>query len=342
MQENTNSICQLYKYDNEFFLLSKNSPEYFAKEFVSSEIQHDRVVWLNYHSLENKVAIEQLCDSLHIDKLTIEDIYKEKSRPKLEEYPNYLFFSVRSALPDEDNINLLEQEQISFILGKHYLISFQEKSSDHFITVRDRIEKKRGKIRVKGPDFLLFRMLEAIIDNYFEVLENITETIERLETNLLRESNSLTLKLIELQKRKLIELRKIVMPLKEVTSQLEKANNTYIEKENHYYFTDLKENCLTVLEEIDVNKQVLDGLTNLYYAIQGQKMNEIMKTLTIVSAIFIPLTFIVGVYGMNFENMPELRYKYGYYTIVALMFIIAIVLVIYFRKIGWLGKYRRK
>jgi len=338
MMDSPENICQIYKYDKEFFLLSNNSPEYFAKEFVSTEISEDKVVWLNYHGLTERDNIEKLCEALNIDKLSVEDIYKEKNRPKVEEYPNYLFFSVRSALPDENNIFILEQDQISFILGKHYLISFQNKSSDHFVDVRNRIEKKRGKIRLKGPDFLLFRMLEAIIDNYFEVLEHITETIEELEVKMHENTNANTLKLIELQKRKLIELRKIVIPLKDVTSQLEKTNSDLLENENHYYFTDLKENCLSVLEEIDVNKQILDGMANLYYAVQGQKMNEIMKILTIVSSVFIPLTFIVGVYGMNFENMPELKYKYGYYTVVGVMFAIAISLIFYFKRNGWLKK----
>lgn len=339
---NDSTVCQLYKYDKDFFLYSKNSPSYFASEFANSELDKDKVAWLNYHSIENKLEIEKICESLQIDKLSIEDIYKENNRPKLEEYPNYLFFSVRSALPKNNNSSELVQEQISFILGDYYLISFQQKSSDHFVTVRDRIEKKRGKIRVKGPDFLLFRMLEAIIDNYFEVLESITDTIEALDSKMHKNQNSEFLKLIEIQKRKLAELRKIVFPLKDVVSQLEKTNSPMLENENHYYFTDLKENCLVVLEEIDVNKQILDGMTNLYYAIQGQRMNEIMKVLTIVSSVFIPLTFIVGVYGMNFENMPELKYKYGYYTVVGVMFFIAILLVFYFRKIGWLGKKGRR
>ena len=338
MNNTKNSICQIYKYDNDFFLISKNTPSYFATEFVSTEIQKDKVVWLNFHSIDDKTEIEKLCDSLHIDKLSVEDIFREKHRPKLEEYPNYLFFSIRSALPDENNVFVLEQEQISFILGNHYLISFQPKSSDHFPDVRERIEKKRGKIRTKGPDFLLFRMLEAIIDNYFEVLENITETISELETRLLHNSSSDTLKLVELQKRKLSELRKIVIPLKEATSQLEKSQSQLIDKENHYYFLDLREHCFSVLEEIDNNKQILDGMTNLYYAIQGQKMNEIMKLLTIVSAIFIPLTFIVGVYGMNFKNMPELETKYGYFIAIGGMVTLAILLIFYFKKRGWLKK----
>ena len=338
MNNSENSICQIYKYDNDFFLLSKNTPSYFATEFVSTEIQKDKVVWLNFHSIEDKCEIEKLCESLHIDKLSVEDIFREKHRPKLEEYSNYLFFSIRSALPDEKNVFILEQEQISFVLGKHYLVSFQPKKSDHFTDVRERIEKKRGKIRTKGPDFLLFRMLEAIIDNYFEVLENITDTISELETRLLHNSSSETLKMVELQKRKLGELRKIVIPLREATSQLEKSQSVLIDQENHNYFSDLREHCLSVLEEIDSNKQILDGLTNLYYAIQGQKMNEIMKLLTIVSAIFIPLTFIAGIYGMNFKNIPELELENGYFIAIGVMITIAVSLIFYFRKRGWLNK----
>jgi magnesium transporter len=336
-----NQTCQLYKYDREFFLINKNSPAYFAEEFIENTIDPDYVSWLNFHSLDEKVHIEHLCEHLQIDKLSVEDIYMEKRRPKLEEYQHYMFFSVRSALPDENNDFSLHQEQISFVLGKHYLISFQEKFSDHFNDVRDRIERKRGKIRLKGADFLLFRMLDAIIDNYFEVLDNSAETIQRLETKVLREPESDTLKLIENQKRKLIELRKIVLPLKDVTFQLDKLESPFLDPSNHHYFADLKENCMAVLEGIEANKQILEGMANLYYAVQGQRMNEIMKILTVVSAIFIPLTFIVGVYGMNFKYMPELEYPHGYYTIILIMLGIGITLLILFVKNGWIN-FRRK
>jgi magnesium transporter len=333
-----NLSCQLYRYDQEFFLVTRNTPEFFATEFIEIARDESQVTWLNYHYLANREPIEKLCEHLHIERLSVEDIYTEKKRPKLEEYANYMFFSVRSALPAENNIFVLQQEQISFILGKNYLISFQQKSSEHFTDVRDRIEKKRGKIRFKGADFLLFRMLDAIVDNYFEVLVDITDSIEKLEMKLIRVANSDTLKMIEFQKRKLIELRKIALPLKDVAFQLEKTQSQFINSDNHPYFADLKENCLAVLEEIDANKQILEGMANLYYAIQGQRMNEIMKVLTVVSAIFIPLTFIVGVYGMNFKYMPELEYKYGYYTIVAIMFAISISLLLFFVKRGWLKK----
>jgi magnesium transporter len=333
-----NQVCQLYKYDTEFFLVTRNTEAFFADNFYDTEIDADYVSWLNFHSIKNRTEIEKLCAHLHVEKLSVEDIYTEKRRPKLEEYPDYMFFSIRSALPHENNTFILQQEQISFILGKNYLISFQERSSDHFTEVRDRIEKKRGKIRIKGSDFLLFRMLDAIIDNYFEVLEDITDNIEKLESKLIRNPTADTLKLIEFQKRKLIELRKIVLPLKEVTFQLEKLQSPFLQPDNHHYFSDLKENCMGVLEEIDANKQILEGMANLYYAAQGQRMNEIMKVLTVVSAIFIPLTFIAGVYGMNFKYMPELQYPYGYYTIVGIMIALGVGLFLFFLKRGWLKK----
>jgi magnesium transporter len=334
-------LCQLYHYDEESFLRTQNSPKYYAENFAELEIKgnHDKKKhWLNFHSIEDRESIEKLAENLKIERLTVEDIYAELKRPKLEEYPNYIFFSVRSALIKDANSNQLKKEKISFILNDDYLISFQEKSSDHFTDVRDRIEKKRGKIRMKGPDFLLFRMLEAVTDNYFEVLDHIVESIEKIENKILLHPQSDTLKKIEVEKRKLIELRKVVFPLKEITSQLDKSESQFIKKENHYYFSDLKDNCLTILEEIDANKQILEGMANLYYAIQGQRMNEIMKLLTVVSAIFIPLTFIVGVYGMNFDNMPETKTKYGYFFALGGMALIAIILLFYFKKRGWLKK----
>ena len=154
----------------------------------------------------------------------------------------------------------------------------------------------------------------------------------------MRNAQSETLKLIEQDKKRLAELRKLALPMKDITNQIQKSKNPFFKEENKYYFDDLRDYCLGVLEEIDINKEVLDGLTNLYYAVQGQRMNEIMKLLTVVSAIFIPLTFLAGIYGMNFDNIPELHVKNGYYILLASMAIIAAVLILYFKRRGWLGK----
>ena len=329
---------QLYKYNATFYSVKQESSSYFADEFLESELDSDHVAWLNFHGIEDTESIEQLCHKLGIDKLTIESIHKQVRRPKVEEYSKYMSFHVMSALPKELGNPFLHQDQISFLMGENYLISFQDKPSDHFPDVRDRIEKGRGKIRAKGSDFLMFRMLEAIIDNYFEVLEEISSQIEAIDAQLHLTQDKSILASIELEKRKLIELRKIAQPMRDVTNQLENSESPFIQSSNRHYFRSLRSSCMSVLEEIDANKQILEGMANLYYAAQGQRMNEIMRVLTVVSSIFIPLTFIVGVYGMNFEHMPELKYTYGYYSVIAFMFALSIGLVVLFIKRGWIKK----
>jgi len=329
--------AQHYRYTADMITLTKEIEAYFATHF-DPENEQEVMHWLNFHSMQEKERIVKLCEHLDIDKLTVEDLFKGTKRPRLEEYPNYIFFSIVSALPTSKSNFSLKKERISFIMGANYLISFQEHVSDHFPEVRERLEMKKGKIRAKGPDFLLFRMLEAIIDNYMEVVDEISSQIEDLEKLLVRYVKSDTLRQIEWEKRKLVELRKIVQPMRELVTQLERVESHLFVQENAHYYDDLKDGCWSVIEEIDSQKQILDGMANLYYAVQGQKMNEIMKVLTVISAIFIPLTFIVGVYGMNFEFMPELKWKYGYFFTMAFMAVLAITLVFIFYKRGWLRR----
>lgn len=330
--------CQLFKYNKDFYSFKKDSAEFFAHNFTQNEIDSDHTAWLNYHGLSERENIELLCEQVGIDSLCVESIFTETKRAKVEEYDNYMFFSIKSALPSEDEETLIISEQITFVLSHDYLISFQEKPSDYFTNIRERITKNKGVIRKKSTDFLLFRMLESIIDNYFNVIESISEKINQIDHNIHRSDDESIIAEIELEKRKLIELRKIVIPMRDITIQLENVETPFIHDNNQHYFVNLKFLCESVLEEIDANKQILDGVTNLYYAAQGQRMNEIMKILTVVSAIFIPLTFIAGVYGMNFTHMPELQYTYGYYVVISGMFLMGISLLIFFWKRGWLKK----
>lgn len=332
-------IVQHYRYNAEILTLTKETPSYFASHFApeaEKEVNH----WLNFHSLTEGEQVIRLCDVLKVDKLTQEDLFKGTKRPRLEEGSSYVFFSIVSALPGSEAGFELRKERISFILGANFLISFQDQSSDHFTEVRERLEMKKGKIRSAGPDFLLYKMLEAIIDNYIEVVNDISVTIEGLELLVTRVPKNDVLRRIEWQKRKLTELRKIVYPIRELVMQLERTDSRLVARENIHYFTDLKDSCIVVIEDIEENKQILEGLANLYYAAQGQKMNEIMKVLTVISAIFIPLTFIVGVYGMNFDYMPELKWRYGYFFIMGFMFLVAMVLIFVFYKRGWLRRNR--
>jgi magnesium transporter len=330
---------QHYRYNAEVTTLTKEDEAYFATHFRPEE-EPEMTHWLNFHSMKEGESIIRLCNQLGIDKLIQEDLFKGTKRPRLEEYDHYLFFSIISALPTESNSFDLKKERVSFILGDNYLISFQEHVSDHFPEVRDRIEMKKGKLCFKGPDFLLFRMLEAIIDNYLEVLDEIALSIEMLEALVVRHQRSEVLRKIEWQKRKLVELRKIVQPMKELVLQLERTDSHLFDRVNMPYFLQLKDTCVSIVEEVDAQKQILEGLANLYYAAQGQKMNEIMKVLTVISAIFIPLTFIVGVYGMNFKYMPELNWKNGYYYTIGFMALLAAILVFVFWKRGWLRRNR--
>lgn len=333
-----NLPAQLYRYNDKEMTLVKEKEKFFADTFdPHQEMQYTE--WLNFNSLKEKELIFQICERLKIDKLIQEDIFKGTKRPRLEEYPDYIFFSIISALPTSDKSSFeLQKERISFIMGDNFLVSFQEKSSDHFPTVRERIENKRGKIRQKGPDFLLFRLLEAITDNYMEVVDMTIENIETLDKVVLRNPSSDFLRRVEWEKRKILELRKIVMPMKELLAQLDRVENKLIVEDNCQYFKELKDTCYSITSEIESQISMLEGISNLYHAIQGQKMNEIMKVLTVTSAIFIPLTFIVGVYGMNFENMPELKWKYGYFIVWGIMGTLGISLFFVFMKRGWLKR----
>ena len=333
-----NSECQLYKYNSSFFLLKKEKAAYFAQNFLLNELDDDHVAWLNFHSIADIPSIETLCLNLKIDKIGIENIYKEARRPKVEENNGYIFFNVISALPSQNKKDLIHKDQLTFFLAKNYLISLQSMDGQHFNDVRDRIEKDRGKIRTKKSDFLLFRSLEAIVDNYFEVLDNISEEMESIHEKLHKsEDKSLLLK-IEVERRKLIELKKIASPMLDISIQLLGSESILIDKSNHVYFNSLNHSCSHVITEIESQKQLLDGMANFYYAAQGQRMNEIMKVLTIVSSIFIPLTFIAGVYGMNFKYMPELSYKNGYYTIIGIMILIGASLFAFFVSRGWIKR----
>jgi magnesium transporter len=316
-------LAQHYRYNAEILTITKEDEEYFVSHF-SPEKEPATMHWLNFHSMEDKESLTRLCDYLGVDKLIQEDLFTGTKRPRLEEYEGYIFFSILSALPTKASEFDLKKERISFLMGKNYLISFQEKSSDHFPEVRERLELKKGKLRFKGPDFLLYRMLEAIVDNYYEVLDEIAVTTDALESLVIRYPKSDILRRIEWQKRKLVQMERIESPM-------------FLE-DNRHYFQDLKDSCVGAIEEIDSQKLILEGLINLYYAAQGQKMNEIMKVLTIISAVFIPLTFIVGVYGMNFEYMPELEWKNGYWFAWGLMILVAIGMTVVFWRRGWLRR----
>ena len=328
--------AQLYKYSQEFFAVQNEEVHQICSDFEPNAIDTDYVYWLNFHNLQDRQALELLCQKLQLDKLSIESIFLPLRRSKVEEYPNYLFFQIHTLR--NNSSTAAETEKLSFVVGKSFLLSFQDHQGQHFSDVRERIEKSKGKIRSQKSDFLLFRLLDALIDEIFVKTEEVSDQIDIIDTGIHSNMKSHLLREIETQKRELIELRKLIQPIKDLLAGLENMDHPLIDPANKHYFKNLRNSCTSLLEDVDAHKQILDSLSNLYYAAQGQRMNEIMKVLTVVSSIFIPLTFIVGIYGMNFKYMPELEKPNGYYTVIGVMVFISISLFAYFLKRGWLKR----
>lgn len=329
---------QTYRYNSNEIEKEKFNTSEFIQQFSLSKLNSEFVTWVNFYTLDDFPSVEAFLKKQKFDTLVISNVREQDSRPQYEDYGDYLFFSVRAALPNNLASARIKHEQLSFILGKDYLISMQSRPSDYFLSVRDRLDNKKGIIRDHAADFLLYRLLDAVIDNYYNVLDSNSSAIELLDGQVTKTSNPQVLTNIELQKRKLMELRRIVLPLKEIVISLEASKSPLFQESTKHYFSDLRQNCFSIIEEIESNKIALDGLTNLYYAVQGQRMNEVMKVLTIVSTIFIPLTFIAGIYGMNFDNMPELEHRNGYFLTLGFMLLLTICLLTYFYRKGWLRK----
>jgi len=316
--------------ENEF---AESSPKSIA-EVISLIKPFNGVTWINIDGLHDEKSIEEICTYLDIHKLSMEDILSVGQRPKLEQYKEYVQAVIKllSIDPAEPTI---EYEQISFILKGNVLVTFQEKTGDVFNSVRNRIKEKIGNVRKKGADYLLYALLDTIVDHYFLVLENFGEKLEELETDLLENPDKTTLNKLHMLRRETLLLRRSVYPIREMIGQLEKLEEPMISNNIKIFIRDLYDHAIKVIETIEVLRDMTSGLLDLYMNSASNKMNEIMKVLTIMSAIFIPLTFIAGVYGMNFANMPELQSQNGYFIVLGVMFAVFIGMVIFLKSKKW-------
>ena len=324
-------------YDKDHFeRFSSNTPAD-AFKFENSE----RITWINIDGLNDTKEIEKLGEYYDLHPLILEDIANTNQRPKIDEYPDYIFVVVKMLYFSKDNgdgnYGNLINEHISLAMGKDYVLTFQESNEDVFDGVRDRIEHSKGRIRGAGADYLLFALLDAVIDQYFEVIDTIGDKIENLEDELFRAqpNDDVTFEIQEL-KRTILRIRRAVFPLREVLSRLEKIENNFIQEKTGSYFRDLYDHIIQVSENIDIYREMTWGLMDMYMTTISNKMNEVMKVLTIIATIFIPLTFIAGIYGMNFEFMPELQWKYSYFVLWGIMIVIFAGMLYYFRRKKWL------
>lgn len=321
---------QLYAYNLDNYSKKENLTEFSNLTSLDKEKNH----WLNFHGIHEVPIIEKVGEILQLDRLLVRYILDTTQRSKVELDDGYLFLSIKSILKVE--AGELNVEHLSFILGQNFLISFQEEKADHFESIRYKIKEGVGFIRKRTIDYLLMQLLDAILDNYFETIDVINQEINTLEKVILKNPDEKTTLALETHKRSAQIIKKSLGPFKEVLLNILNEHTRLIRKENIRYYKDLVNTVTSATEEIDSTLKTLDGLTNIYFASLSQKMNEVMKVLTTVATIFIPLTFIAGIYGMNFEHMPELHYRYGYFVIWGIMLSVSIMMIIYFKRKKWI------
>jgi magnesium transporter len=293
------------------------------------------VTWINVAGLHQIEVLEKLNECFGLHPLVLEDILNTTQRPKMEDFGDYIYIVLKMIYlpgPGQEAVT----EQVSLILGPNYLISFQEAGGDVFDPIRERIRSGKGRIRKMGADYLAHALLDAIVDHYFIILEKLGEDVEDLEETLTNNPTTRTMQAIHQLKRKMIFLRKSVWPLREVVGSLERGESPLIQPSTGIYLRDIYDHTIQVIDNIETFRDMLSGMIDIYLSSISNRMNEIMKVLTIIATIFIPLTFIVGLYGMNFKYMPELEWRWGYPLVLLLMLGVSIFMLFYFKRKKWL------
>ena len=306
----------------------KNVEECFPLKHTST------VSWINIDGVHDLDIVEKIGRNFDIHPLVLEDVVNTGQRPKYEDFEEYLYIVLKMIYyngKDKD----IKIEQVSLLLGKNYVISFQEQEGDVFEKIRDRIRTGKGRIRKEGADFLAYAILDAIIDGYFSILEKMGEDIEIMEEKLIKEPNPRILRKIHSLKRDMIFLRRSIWPLREVISGVMRGESRLIKKTTSVYLRDVYDHTIQVIDTIESFRDMVSGMLDIYLSGLSNRMNEVMKVLTIFASIFIPLTFIAGVYGMNFKYMPELNWKYGYFAVLGFMALVGLTMAAYFKRKRW-------
>lgn len=321
-------ILELIRYDRQNYARFDD----LSVDGLCSQIQPGKVNWINVDGLHDNAVIQRLQTQFNLHSLLIDDILDDQ-RPKAEEYDDYLFFSLKMLHRIEGT--RIDYEQVSFVLGRDFLLSFQEKEGDFFEGFRERIRQDLGKVRKMKADYLLYRLIDIIIDNYYNVLDKIGDTIETIEEDIHLNPTERNFERIQRLRKELIFLRRAVYPLRDALNKLIKGESSFIEEENYRYFSDVYDHVVHLSDSLEIYKDLSSSLLDIHINTLNTRMNEVMKVLTVISTIFMPLTFIVGVYGMNFEYLPELKWYYGYAGVWAVMIAMVISMLLFFRHKKW-------
>lgn len=292
------------------------------------------VRWIDVSGVHDIRVIEEIGSKFDLHPLVMEDIANTAQRPKVEDYDDYIYL-VGRMLRYNEQTREAEDEQISIVLGSGLVISFQERGRDLFAPVRDRITNAKGRIRKTGADYLAYALVDTIVDGYFGVLERVGENLEDLQEEVTGEPTEDTLNRIHSSKRELVFLRKSVWPLREAINSLARSDTELLTDNTRLYLRDVYDHTIQVIDTLESFRDLAAGMLDTYLTSISNRMNEVMKVLTIMASLFIPLTFIAGIYGMNFEHMPELGWRWSYPIVLGLMYGIAVFMLMYFKKKNW-------
>lgn len=304
-------------------------------EEISKYKDKDSVTWINIYGLHDIEMIRKIGEIFELSELLLEDILNVDQRPKLAEYDKCIFIVIKMLRYDETADRILP-EQLSIIYSDKFLITFQESVGDVFEVVRNRLRNQRKRIRSSGPDFLAYALVDTIVDNYILIIEDFGDDIESNETKIIKDPDPEMVEIINYYKLEIQFLRRSIRPTKELIFQWSKVESDFVKAETFQYLEDLNDHITTVNEALDTYREMLSDQLTIFHTTISSKMNDIMRVLTIFAAIFIPLTFIAGVYGTNFENLPELKFKYSYLIFWIILIVVALFMLRYFRKKKWL------
>ena len=291
--------------------------------------------WINIVGLHETEIMQQIGQNFNFHPLVIEDILNTDQRPKIEFFDNFIFVIMKMIVYDTEK-KTLNIEQVSIILGQNFVFTFQERRGDVFQPIRDRLMNGKGRIRSNKHDYLMYTLMDVIVDNYFVVLENISDDMEYLEESVTKSADQNVVEQIYNIKRELLLLKKAIWPLRDIVNNLRNEETKLIAASTEIYLNDLSDHTIQVIEVTETYRDLASGLLDTYMSMVSHHMNEVMKVLTIIATIFIPLTFIAGIYGMNFEVMPELHWKWGYFTVWGFMIVVFVGMLFYFRRKKWI------
>ena len=297
--------------------------------------QTPTVSWINIDGLHDVTLIEKLGKHYDLHPLILEDVLSTVQRPKFEDYEKCVFVVLKMLSYNEENGGV-DSEQVSLVLGPNFVISFQERIGDVFQQIRDRIRNSKGRIRKMGADYLAYALVDAVVDSYFAILERLGDRIEMMEDELVEKPTEKTLQKIYMLKREMISLRRSIWPLREVIGGFQRSESKLVKETTSIYLRDVYDHTIQVIDTVEAFRDTISGMLDTYLSSISNKMNNVMKVLTIIATIFIPLTFIAGIYGMNFEYMPELKWRHGYFSVWLIMLVVTTGMLIYFRRKKWL------